>query len=299
MFLETLRKIYEKKMKELDDDLIYINSKRNAKELFRYSLILTTIILFLSILLPFIILFSPLPFIGIFVIPKYLANKRRREIEYFLTDALFQASSLSEFVPIEEILKEISEAGYGALSEEFLRAYNEFKTGLSLEDCLKRIIKRNKSKILERSLNILILGYHTGARISDALKETAEDISKTFDLYRQRAAGMTIEKYTLLLAGGVLVPILLGSMLSLVQGLDLSSLSDFGLGLDKNTKDLITENALLGNQIYIVIYAFISSIFVAYQENKIENVLIYVSILLPTSVIFFNLTKGMNILGLF
>lgn len=295
MVLDDLDKLLKKLQKDLD----YIGFDINARDLFKFSMIGTILICFLSVFYEYIILFAPIPFLAIFMVPKYFSNKKTREIEYFLSDALYQASSLSSFASVEEILKSIADSGYGPLSEEFEKAYWEIQTGASFEDSLKSMIKRNRSELLEKCLRVLILGYETGANISDALKEIAEDISQTFDLYRQRSASMTVEKYTLLMAGGIMVPLILGSMISLVQGLNLSALSGLGFGLKESLKNSILNNAVLGNQIYIGIYAIMSSVFVAFQENKIENALVYSAIILPLSLILFNIVKNINFLGLF
>lgn len=295
MISEELNKL----LKKLQKDLEYVNIKIDARDLFKYSLVVATLICFLSMFYSYLILFVPIPMLSIFMIPKYLSGKRTREIEYFLSDALYQASSLSSFASVEEILKSIAESGYGSLSEEFEKAYREIQTGASFEDSLKNIVERNRSKLLEKCLGVLILGYQTGADISNALREIADDISQTFDIYRQRSVGMTVEKYTLLMAGGIIVPLLLGSMISLVQGLNLSSLAGLGFGLKESLKNSILHNAVIGNQIYIGIYAIISSVFVAFQENKIENALTYSALILPSSLILFNVVKNMNLLGLF
>lgn len=202
MLIETLKKFYEARLKELQKDLGYISSKRNARSLILASFLFVVLVIFCSSFEPRLVFFAPLPPIILFSVVKYLVKKRKNEIEYYLTDALFQASSLSDFAAIEEIVKTISESNYGALSEEFSKVYKEIKTGSSFEDAIMKMCKRNRSRIVERSMSILLSGYQTGSRISEALRETAEDISQTFDIHRQRAASMTIEKYTLLLAGG-------------------------------------------------------------------------------------------------
>jgi hypothetical protein len=158
------------------------------------------------------------------------------------------------------------------------------------------MIKRNNSRILERSLNIIVMGYSTGADISQSLKEVAEDLSKTYDSHRQRAASLTVEKYTLLFAGAIIVPAILGTMTSLVGSFDLSGLSDFGLGVEKQLKESILSNSLAGNQVYIVVYSLMASIFVALQENKIEKSLIYVSILIPASYLIFSFFSSVKVL---
>ena len=230
---------------------------------------------------------------------RYKGRKRNAEIDRFLVDALYQASSLSSFTSIEEIFKTLAEAGYGALSQEFGKVYNGIKTGASVEDAIGRMAERNSSIALKRALNLFILGYKTGANISDALKEVADDAAETLSIIRERAAAMTLEKYTLLLAAAIIVPFFLGAMISLIHGLDLGSLAEFGLGLDIETKNLILANTILGNNSYIAIYALMASVFVGYQENKIENALVYLCIMLPCSLFLFNLMISLDVLALF
>lgn len=229
---------------------------------------------------------------------KYREKKRNAEIEKYLVGAMYQTSSLSAFTPIEEIFKTLADSNYGPLSKEFGKVYNEIKKGASVEDAIESMIKRNNSKALKRALNLFVVGYKTGANISDALKEVADDTAETLGIVQERAAAMTIEKYTLF-AGAIIVPLILGAMISLIQGLDIGSLADFGLGTSTLERTLILENATIGNNIYIAVYAVLASVFVGLQENKIENALVYLCILLPCSLFLFNLMTSINVLALF
>ena len=229
------------------------------------------------------------------MVRRYREEKRNREIENHIVEALYQASSVSSYTNFENVLKSIAESDYGVLSGEFRKAYNEIKKGESVDNALEKMAKRNSSIILKRALNILVSGYRTGIDLSDALREAADDIGKTMEIYRENRASMTVEKYTILFAGGFIVPLILGSMISLVGSLDLSSLYEFGVGSSQSKE--VLSNAVLGNQIYVIIYSIMASLFVAYQENRIENSLAYVLFLLPCSIVLFNLAQYSNLLS--
>lgn len=229
------------------------------------------------------------------MIRKYREERINREIEKYIVEALYQASSVSSYASFEDVLQSISESDYGILSNEFRKVYNEIKKGESADNALEKMAERSSSAILKRAVNILVSGYRTGIDLSDALREAAEDIGKTMEIYRENRASMTVEKYTILFAGGFIVPLILGSMISLVGSIDLSSLYEFGVGSSQSKE--ILSNAVLGNQIYVIIYSIMASLFVAYQENRIENSLAYVLLLLPCSVILFNLAQYSNLLS--
>lgn len=230
------------------------------------------------------------------IVRRYLEEKRNRQIERHLVEAMYHASSISGYTSFENILNSIAEADYGILSDEFRKAYNEIKNGESVDRALEKVGRRNGSAILKRAVSILVSGYRTGIDLSVALREVAEDAEKTMEIQRENIAAVTVEKFTILFAGGIIVPLILGTMLSLVSGLDLSHLYEFGLGNSQN-KDILS-NANLGNQIYVALYSIMASVFVAYQENRIENSLIYVLFLLPASILLFNLAQYSNLLFL-
>ncbi len=222
------------------------------------------------------------------IINRYMRERKDRLIEKHLAESMYQAASLAGYTSFENVLKAMAESGYGALSDEFKKAYNSVRSGESVELALEKMAERNGSKMLNRAINVMLSGYKTGIDLSEALREAAEDIEKTLAIDRENGASIIVEKYTILFAGGIIVPLILGAMISLVGSIDLSSLQEFGMGGQSRE---ILENAVFGNQIYVAIYSIIASVFVAYQENRIENSLVYVLFLLPASLVLFNLAR--------
>jgi len=229
------------------------------------------------------------------IIKRYIEEKRDRNIERYLAEAIYQAASLAGCTSFENVLKALADSNYGALSDEFKKAYNGIRSGESVELALEKMAEKNGSKMLNRAIDIMLSGYRTGIDLSEALREAAEDIEKTLAIDRENSASIVVEKYTILFAGGIIVPLILGSMISLVGSIDLSSLQEFGMG--GQNKEIL-ENAVFGNQIYVAIYSIIASVFVAYQENRIENSLAYLVVLLPLSTILFNAAQYSNLFSI-
>jgi len=226
------------------------------------------------------------------IIHRYTEEKKDRRVEKHLAEAIYHAASLAGCTSFENVLKALAESDYGVLSGEFKKAYNAVRSGESVELALEKMAKRNSSKMLNRTVNIMLSGYRTGIDLSKALREAAEDIEKTLAIDRENSASIVVEKYTILFAGGIIVPLILGAMISLVGSIDLSSLQEFGMG--GQSKETL-ENAVFGNQIYVAIYSIIASIFVAYQENRIENSLVYILFLLPVSLVLFNIARAFGL----
>ena len=230
---------------------------------------------------------SFLPLIGAYVTPAYFWAAKQRKMECDLPQALYRAAS-NAFMPIEELIAELSE-GDSELAGEFRKANMQIKNGISVEDALSTMASSNDSRLLTRTIDLLLQCYRTGADMAKAFKETAEEISGIATVMREQAVNSTVEKYTLLLAGGIIVPLVLGALVAMVGSLNFTGLSELGFG--SGGSEQILANALAGSQIYIIEYAILASVFVAYQENSIEKSIVYMVVLVPLSFALFMLAK--------
>jgi Flp pilus assembly protein TadB len=235
-----------------------------------------------------------LPFFLNYLFQDFVFEKRKREKEELLSDLLLEASVFCDESSMERTIKRISTQEMGGVSKDFARAYNEIKNGSSIEEALLRIKILNKSKIYNRVIDLLLQGYKSGARISDTLKETAEDLLESKAIIKERQAVMLVTKYTLLLAAGIIVPAILGLIVGLVSGLNFSSIGEMSLGLSVEMRKELFASAINGTTIYIFEYALLSSFFLALQEGNKKNFWFYSLILVPVSTIVFFLAKSMN-----
>jgi len=235
-----------------------------------------------------------IPFLFLVFGQFYKAELRKRQVEKYVPDILLQASIFPKGTSLLHIIAYFGEAKYGHLSKEFSRASMEIKKGATVEAALENIKNRYKeSRILARAINLLIQGYNSGADMNQTFKEAADDLMQTNTILRERAASMTVEKFTLLIAGAFLVPFILGMITKTVSSFDLTLLSTaFGEQVNLAEKKEMLAAALLGTHIYIFEYAILASIFVANQENNIKKAVIYATILIPVSLLVFTLAKG-------
>ena len=214
----------------------------------------------------------------------YFFEARKKKIEEDVPDMLLLASSLPERTGVRQLVSFMASSGNGALSAEFRKAENEIIAGSSIEESFERMKLRNKSLALGRALDLLLNALRSGAEMSSAFRETAQDFMETNSILRERAANATIEKYTMLVAGGLIVPLVLGMLAGMISSFNFSSMADLGIGMGEAARKEIVESALLGNILYIAEYALIASAFVAFQEGNSKKAVLYASVLVPLSI---------------
>lgn len=213
----------------------------------------------------------------------YRFEGRKREIEKEIPGMLLQASIFPSGTPLPKIIEYVSRAGYGKLSLEFERARREIKRGFSVEEALASVKKRNKSVALGRSLNLLLQGYESGAEMSQAFRQAAEDLLETGAIMQERNSALIIEKYTLLAAGAVIVPLVLGLIVGVVSSFGFLQMEGLGIGLSTLQRKELLGVALAANQIYMLEYCVLASAFVAFQEGNPKKAVLYCLALIPSA----------------
>ncbi len=217
----------------------------------------------------------------------YFFDYKKRKMEALMPDFLVQASLFPKGSSLVEIISYFSKSNYKYLSKEFRKCIKEIGKGASPELSLQNFKKRNRSKIIGRAVDLLVEGIKSGADSAAVFKETAEDLLETSFLARERTASLVVEKYTLLFAGGIIVPLILGIVAGMLQQLDFSALSEIGIGLSQAQRKSLLEAALFANTLYLAEYALIASFFVAFQESDLKKTAIYALILIPLSLAVF------------
>jgi len=241
------------------------------------------------------VLFFFAPFFLNYIYQDIKFEKRKRKKEDLLPDLLLEGSVFCDDTALMKTIKSFSEQEIPLLKDDFKRTYLEIKNGASIEEALERNKKLNKSEAYNRLLDLLLQGYSSGINISEALRELAEDLMETKAIIKERQAIMLVTKYTLLLASGIIVPAILGTVIGLVSGLGFETMSDLGIGLSLADRKNLFNTAVLGTTIYIFEYAILSSFFLAIQEGNKKQFWIYLIILIPSSTIAFFMAQGLLI----
>ena len=217
-------------------------------------------------------------------------KKRIRLIENSLPEVFYQTSAIADFSSFEDMLKAVAENSEGAVSEEFIKAYNETRHGMSFKKAVSGIIERNKSGLIEKSLNVLISAYETGSDVSSCLLETADEIASEEEMMKEQSAGLIIEKYTLLLSAGLIIPLILGILSGVINSINLQLPAELS-AVTQTERDEFIKYAFYANHFYLLITGFISGFFIAYQSNSPEKKWLYAFALSACSLIVFKIVS--------
>ncbi len=234
---------------------------------------------FFIIIIAFV--FFAIGFCANFFVQFYLFDFRRKTIERFVPDLLLSAAVFPAGSSLNKIISEFSKTNYRFLSKEFEKCNEEILKGCPAVQALIHLKKRNCSVVLDRCVDLIVSGINSGCDVSLVFKETALDLLETASIIRERVAALTIEKYTLLGAGAIIVPAILGVLVGIVSGLNFDGIEGLGIGLSAVQRKELVSAALFSAPVYLVEYCVIASFFVAFQENDLKKGIIYCAILSP------------------
>jgi len=249
------------------------------------GLFATLLLLYYNQPLPATLAFT-LPFLYYFYL-HYKFERRIDALERYLPDALLQASSLEKGTGAEQMLDSLARSGFGPLSAEFAQVRNSVRGGQGIPAALNAMAEHTQSRLLKRTAWLMAAGYSVGTGAYSSLREAADDMLSVFSLMRERSASLSMQKYTLL-AGAVLVPLILGTLLGAILGLDVSFSFDEDAA---SNAEAIGDAAASAAPIYILIYAFLSSLLIAQLEGGWRRFIPYALILLPLSLVLFELAR--------
>jgi Flp pilus assembly protein TadB len=214
-----------------------------------------------------------------------LHARRNADIEKRLPDALMRAAAAEGGHGSERIFDSIAGAGFGPLSEEFSIARNQVRAGASFKSALASISARSTSPLLVRACSLMSAGYSLGSRASGSMREAADDMLSVSALMRERSSTNALHKYTLL-AGGLLVPFILGTLLNAVGRMGSGSLFFTDASAQMNARAMLeaAAGASLG---YVAIYALLCSLLIAQTDGNWRRFMPYAIFLAPISLAIF------------
>ncbi|WP_048150531.1 type II secretion system F family protein [Palaeococcus ferrophilus] len=224
--------------------------------------------------------------IGVFY-PYWRTAKRIEDMERTLPDAFFYlASSLRAGISFSEALEELTTARFGALTDEFKKTVSEIKKGRPTIEALRAFAFRNrKSKVIYRSMMIVIEAFERGAPMADVLVAVANDVREILRIQRERKSSTGMQTMFFIVASGAVGPMILGILPKIMSSMTASG--TFTLPID--TIKLI----LLG---FVVLQAIVSGLGIGViREGKFSAGLKYSGMLVVMGVVVFQLIGILNI----
>ncbi len=254
-------------------DLAYLGLEDKKNTILAGAILISLLLLLVN---PILCLIPPIIAIGL---PMYLAEVKRAKIRKSIPDLAMDISSLWGVLPLRDILK-MSENQ--ALREAGLM----IERGASVKEALKSAVKKEPE--IKPIADILLTCYKTGIDASKLLSSLAEEIASKTSIDEEMKASLTIEKMTLVGASGVIVPFVLGAMSSLTNSFYFPNIAEMGITtVSQETKQM----AILGSQIYVILYALIVSFYLALSSGKLKKAVLYSGVLVPLAFLIFSLAS--------
>jgi Flp pilus assembly protein TadB len=211
----------------------------------------------------------------------YRKSKYRESVENSLPDALLSASTSQTGTNAEAIVFRMKKTAEAELAKELSISLKQMRANVSPAGALDDLWKRNDSPIIRRVSGFLCALFDSGADAHRYMGLMAEDLFRLFEQRRQRHNALAIQKYTLIF-GALILPVILGNSLSLISGISETS----------GAQDSLLPTASTLIPAYLVIYAFLSSAFIATAESRHSSSLAYFAALSIASTILFYLFSG-------
>ncbi len=213
----------------------------------------------------------------------YLAFRRVSEAEARLPDALYAAASTHRLLSSEKMLSFLSKGGFGLLSEAFEIALRRQRAGEGFAQSMSAATAHCPSPLVGRAFSLLTLSYETGGNMYFTLRESAQDVVSFFTLVRERSSQLAIQRYTILAASALLVPVILGTVVGLAPTLFLASSPDFPGATSFLSVLSIACPA------YLAINCLLSCLLVAFSETNPARSALYFAFCAPLSQVLFSL----------
>ncbi len=219
------------------------------------------------------------------LLKKYYFSLEKKKLENALIDEILKLSSIPKSNDLKIILEKLSRSRNKIISDNFKDVLAKIEKGHKPKEVFDILKRKYNSEILNRFLDLIYLSTTTGTISFSDYKSVADNFIKTKQVLDERNSNLLMQKYTILFASSLIVPGILGIVISLIKSLRTSipeTASTAGISLYS-----ITYYCVI---IYIIEYIVISSIYLSILEDNRRKTIIYLVILLPVSLLIFFLS---------
>lgn len=147
-----------------------------------------------------------------------ISDARGKAVEEVLPDALqLMAANIRSGLPPDKSLLLAARPEFGPLEVEIRSAAKRTISGKPFDESLKGVSERIDSKLLERSVNMIIEGIRKGGELASLLEQTAEDIRHAKILLKEVSAYVLMYVIFIFFAGAMVAPLLYATSTYLVE----------------------------------------------------------------------------------
>jgi pilus assembly protein TadC len=218
-------------------------------------------------------------------------------IETELPEALKQmADILKAGGTYEYALREISHADFGPLTIELENVLRKLEEGENFEDSLSSLAYNIDSRLVKRSVTIIIDSVKAGAGLADVLEEIAEDIRDVNRINHERKSQTLMQVLFMVTAGAIVTPFIFGLISTIIGFLITASANLGGLPNEVRIEAVSSRTMLLLLlQLYIFIEVSASSVMISLmREGKKNKSIIYLPILLFIGFVIYFVSQAIS-----
>jgi flagellar protein FlaJ len=223
--------------------------------------------------------------------PVFLEMRRLDAVERALPDALKQiADTLRAGGTYEFALRELASTDFGPLTKEIQKVLRKLDEGENMENSFRSLaIDNSESRLMRRSVTIIIDSLKSGASLSDVLDQISDDIRELRRIASERTSRTVMGVMLIVAAGAIVAPALFGlngSVLEfLIRTAKQNRIAEIAMQTGGTVSIAQSEATLAFISFLIVFYIFIElvacSIMVALmRDGKAGKSIIYVPLLL-------------------
>ncbi len=219
-----------------------------------------------------------------FLFGEYFLSLERKRLEDALVDDILRISSIVRSNDLRLIMNKLQSSNNRLVSKEFSWALNKINKGHRPKEVFKVLKDKYNSILLSKFLDLLEYSTSSGTVTLQDYKKIIKDFLKSRELLDERKSVLLMQKYTIIFAGGIIVPGILGVVISLVKSLvGIVDVSVIGLS-SSPTLYLVSYYCSI---VYIVEYIIISSIYLSQLDDNSKKIWVYIFFLLPVSLLIF------------
>ena len=258
------------------------------------ALLITLMLPGVSLLMAFIIFLVVFDlFLGY---PYLVALKKIDAIEEELPNALKQmADVLKAGGTYESALRQVASSEYGPLTREMELVLRRTEEGESLENALKDFADSVHSRLVERSITVIVDTVKAGAGLAGVLDDIADDIRAMHRIEKERITETVLQVIFMVSAGAIIAPAILGLVTSVIN-LFISSAGSLNVSQQViagavSAKDTI----IILMQVYIFFEVTAASAMVSLMRSgKLGKALLYMPILLLIAYLIYYATAAIS-----
>ncbi|MBS3061195.1 MAG: type II secretion system F family protein [Candidatus Diapherotrites archaeon] len=215
--------------------------------------------------------------------PLSLDMQRINRIEEAFPNVLKQlGDTLKAGGTYEFALREVSDSDYGPLTKELKLVLRRLEEGQNLDKSLQLMQEEIDSRLVKRTLTIIIDALKSGGGLAEILDEIADDMRDLHRIQLERRTKTTMQVLFLVTAGAIVGPAIMGFTTTVLEFLITTAVKSQAIQPD------VIEQSLQSKQIiiflltsYIIIEAIAASILLGLmRDGQAKKSIIYIPVLL-------------------